>query len=103
MIAPERAVRFVWPTEYNDDFDVTGLFSMVCAGVSLMLKNTTLAWVGLMFSITAIFNHESDRRSPGSQASNPYQGVLFSVLALTTSYVQKLVDPNARLRVPPPS
>lgn len=64
---------------WSGSLDLT-VCSMVFAGVSLVLKNSVLAWIGLMFSITSIFNQNQDRRSTSSQASNPFQGLMYVVI-----------------------
>ncbi|KAG0144748.1 hypothetical protein CROQUDRAFT_659565 [Cronartium quercuum f. sp. fusiforme G11] len=94
MISHERIVPFVWPEDVPEEFDLTGLGSMALAGISLMTKNPIFAWISLMFSVTSLINYDQDRSSSTRQASSPYQGLMFSTLALTTSYIQKLIDPT---------
>ncbi|KAH9449045.1 hypothetical protein MJO28_010176 [Puccinia striiformis f. sp. tritici] len=83
---------FELPTQEYEEFDPSAVLALASAGVSMVLQQHILAWLSLFFSITSIVNNSN--RIGRSSSTSPLQGLMFSVLALTTLYTKRLIDPT---------
>ncbi|KAA1070976.1 hypothetical protein PGTUg99_015925 [Puccinia graminis f. sp. tritici] len=73
---------FELPSQEYEEFDPSAVLALACAGVSMVLQQHILAWLSLFFSVTSIVNNTNRTGRPSSMS--PLQGLMFSVLALTT-------------------
>ncbi|KAA1105028.1 hypothetical protein PGTUg99_009323 [Puccinia graminis f. sp. tritici] len=83
---------FELPSQEYEEFDPSAVLALACAGVSMVLQQHILAWLSLFFSVTSIVNNTNRTGRPSSMS--PLQGLMFSVLALTTLYTKRLIDPT---------
>lgn len=85
--------RFEFPPQEYEEFDPSSVLALACAAVSMIAKYHLLGWLSLFLSITSIFNNLG-KSSLRSSMSTPLQGLMFSILALTTIYTKRFLDPN---------
>ncbi|PLW18358.1 hypothetical protein PCANC_07500 [Puccinia coronata f. sp. avenae] len=85
--------KFELPTQpdQQEEFELSTMVALFSAAFSMVLQQPILAWLSLFFAVTSIFNN-AHRTS--SSILSTLQALMFSVLALTTLYTKKLIDPT---------